>query len=150
MDNQSTIQVQEVPNGDITRAVTDFNHVRKNVAERSTDGISIKDMAYFVAAAKVLSDKIGHYVDLYSQALKDAGAASYDFVDVGRTVAVSEGRSQSEISKGAFDELTLDEIKVVATLTEKALKEAKRLDLIDKYKVVTGRTAPVLSVKNLK
>jgi hypothetical protein len=150
MENQNTAQIQEVPNGDITKAITDFNSVRKTVASRSTEGIAIQDMAYFVAAAKVLSDKIGHYVDLYSQALKGAGQASYDFVDVGRTVSVSDGRSQSEISKEAFDELTLDEIKVVALITEKGLKEAKRSDLIDKYKVVTGKTAPVLSVKNLK
>ena len=143
-------QILEVPNGDITRAITDFNTVRKTVASRSADGVSIRDMAYFVAAARVLSDKIGHYVDLYSQSLKEVGRASYDFVDVGRTVSVSDGRSQTEISKEAFDELTLDEIKAVAVLTEKGLKEAKRSDLIDKYKVVTGKTQPILLIKMLK
>jgi uncharacterized protein (UPF0264 family) len=150
MENQNIARIQEVPNGDITRAVSDFNSVRKAVASRSADGVSIQDMAYFIAAAKVLADKIGHYVDLYSRTLKDAGKASYDFVDVGRTVSVSEGRSQSEISKKAFDELTLDEIKLAAVITEKGLKEAKRSDLIDKYKTATGKTAPVLSIKALK
>jgi hypothetical protein len=150
MDDQSINQIQEVPNGDITRAITDFNNVRKAVAARSADGVSLQDMAYFVAAAKVLSDKIGHYSDLYGRALKEAGQASYDFVDVGRTVSVSDGRNQSEISKDAFDELTLDEIKIAAVLTEKSLKDAKRSDLIDKYKVNTGKTQPVLSVKILK
>jgi hypothetical protein len=149
MDNQN-IQAMEVPNGDITRAITDFNSVRKMVAARSAEGVSLQDMAYFVAAARVLSDKIGHYVDLYSQSLKDAGAAQYDFVDVGRTVSISEGRALSEISKEAFDELTLEQIKVVATLTEKGLKEAKRSDLIDKYKIVNGKSSPVLSIKILK
>jgi hypothetical protein len=150
MENQNIIQIQEAPNGDITRAITDFNSVRKAVASRSADGVSIQDMAYFVAAARVLSDKIGHYVDLYSLVLRDAGKASYDFVDVGRTVSVSDGRSQSEISKKAFDELTLDEIKAVAVITEKSLKDAKRSDLIDKYKVVTGKTTPAISIKMLK
>jgi hypothetical protein len=150
MENQNITQIQEAPNGDITKAITNFNSIRKTVALRSADGISIQDMAYFIAAARVLSDKIGHYVDMYSQVLKDAGTASYDFVDVGRTVSVSDGRSQSEISKKAFDELTLDEIKSVSVITERGLKEAKRSDLIDKYKIITGKTAPVISIKILK
>jgi hypothetical protein len=150
MDNQIINQVQEAPNGDITKAISDFNSVRKQVASRSAERVSLQDMAYFVAAAKVLSDKIGHYVDLYTAALKDAGTSRYDFVDVGRTVTVSEGRAVSEISKDAFDDLTMDQIKAAATLTEKGLKEIKRCDLIDKYKTVTGKSSPVLSVKSLK
>jgi hypothetical protein len=151
MDNKNDNQVVslEVPNGDITKAITEFNGVRKAVAGRSAEGISLQDMAYFVAAAKVLSDKIGHYVELYTKSLKEAGVAQYDFVDVGRTVSVSEGRSVSEISKDAFDDLTMEQIKAAATLTEKGLKEIKRSDLIDKYKTVTGKTAPVLTVKAL-
>jgi hypothetical protein len=150
MDNENIGLIQEVPNGDITKAIADFNGVRKAVASRSENGISIHDMAYFVASAKVLSEKIGHYVDLYSQTLKESGPASYDFVDVGRTVSVSDGRSKSEISNLVFDELSLDEIKAVAVITEKSLKEAKRSDLLDKYKVVTGKSQPVLSIKSLK
>jgi hypothetical protein len=149
MENQNITCIQEVPNGDITRAVSDFNSVCKAVASRSADGVSLQDMAYFIAAAKVLSGKIGYYVDLYSQMLKDAGKASYDFVDVGRTVSVSEGRSQFEISKKVFDDLTLDEIKLAAAITEKGLKEAKRNDLIDKYKTAIGKTALILSIRAL-
>ena len=54
MDNQSTIQVQEVPNGDITRAITDFNSVygvygdihQFGFSDKSPDAVFCKELHY--------------------------------------------------------------------------------------------------------
>lgn len=146
--------VTEVPNGDLSKVITAFNGVRKGIYARTKDSadgaVSITDMAMFIAAARVLTDKLEHYTDLYTKALKDAGVAKYDFEELGRTVAITKGRALSKIDNEAFSLMTLDEIKAAATLTEKGLKEIKRSDLIDKYRVVTGESSPAIQVKLLK
>lgn len=150
--NEEVQKITEVPNGDISKAITEFNGVRRGIHDRAeTDGgISAKDMAMFIAASKTLSDKIKHYVDLYTEALRNAGIASYDFVELGKTVAVAKGRAITEIDGAAFDYLNTNELRIAAKLTEKGLKEAKRSDLIDKFKHTTGESALTVTVKTIK
>lgn len=149
---ESQEMVTEVPNGDISKAVAEFNAVRRGIHDRaeSDGGVGARDMAMFVAAAKILSDKIKHYVDIYTEALRGAGVADYDFVELGRTVSVAKGRAITEIDGAAFDYLNVAELRVAAKLTEKGLKEAKRSDLIDKFKRTTGESALSLTVKAIK
>ena len=55
----------------------------------------------------------------------------------------------SEISTEVFNELKLEEIKQVAKVTEKALKEIGKADLISKYKKITGQKANSVQYKSL-
>jgi hypothetical protein len=59
------------------------------------------------------------------------------------------GRSLTKIADGIFNELTMEEIRSCATVTEKGLKSIGKLDLIEKYKAVTGTSAKFVQYKKL-
>ena len=71
----------------------------------------------------------------------------FEFKDLGIIVSSKSGGNTIEISSDIFDELTLEEIKKVAKVTEKALKDNGKADLIEKYKKVTGTRANSVQYK---
>ena len=75
--------------------------------------------------------------------------AKFEFPDLGVTVAIKNGGNNSEINSAIFDELSLEEIKKVAKVTEKALKDIGKEDLIAKHKIITGQKANSVMYKSL-
>lgn len=75
--------------------------------------------------------------------------AKFEFPDLGQIVAIKNGGNNSEIGSAIFDELSLEEIKKVAKITEKALKDNGKADLIEKYKIITGQKANSVMYKSL-
>ena len=73
----------------------------------------------------------------------------FEFKDLGIIVSSKAGGNTTEISSDIFDELTVEEIKKVAKVTEKALKDNGKADLIEKYKKVTGTRANSVQYKSL-
>jgi hypothetical protein len=146
----------KVPNGDVSKAVTAFNSEVKaiNAACAGVSGeFSEPDnhmKARFLAAWKILSEKVEYYTGDWEKQLKEIPGFKEDFVDLDRSVYLQEGAKMTEISEGVFDELTLPEIKIAAKVTEKGLKEANRAELITKYKADTGKKAPSLKITPLK
>jgi hypothetical protein len=106
--------------------------------------------ARFLAAWKILSEKVEYYTNDWEKQLKEIPGFKEDFVDLDRSVYLQEGAKMTEIIPDVFDELTLPEIKIAAKVTEKGLKDANRAELIEKYKINTGKKASSLKITALK
>ena len=120
----------------------------------TTEGLTIKDKAHFLAVAKNLTGAIEYYTKLWGAELvkemdSDSQPPVFEFLDLGVAVSIKNGGNNSEINAAIFDELSLDEIKKVAKVTEKALKEIGKEDLIAKHKVITGQKANSVMYKSL-
>lgn len=143
---------EKLPNGDVSMFMTQMNKELTSVKEKgTTEGLTIKDKAHFLAVAKSLTDAIEYYTKLWgSELVKEMDATSqFAFNDIGKIVAIKTGGNNSEISSAIFDELSLDEIKAVAKVTEKGLKEIGKEDLIKKHKIITGQRANSVMYKSL-
>lgn len=66
-----------------------------------------------------------------------------------RKVQLLEGAKMTEVDNQVVEELTFAELKKIVKVTEVALKELGREELILKYKKETGKKAPSLQVKPL-
>jgi hypothetical protein len=147
----------KVPNGDVSKATTAFNSEVKAINNACTDkdtGAFLEpdnvQKARFLAAWKILCEKVEYYTADWEKQLKEIPGFKEDFVDLDRSVYLQEGARMTEISAGIFDDLSLPEIKIAAKVSEKGLKEANRSDLISKYKIETGKKAPSLRITALK
>lgn len=146
------ISGEKLPNGDVSQFMTAMNKELSSIKEKgTTEGLTIKDKAHFLAVAKNLTGAIEYYTKLWgAELVKEMDATSqFAFTDLGITVAIKNGGNNSEINAAIFDELSLDEIKKVAKVTEKALKEIGKEDLIAKHKVITGARANSVMFKSL-
>jgi hypothetical protein len=143
---------EKLPNGDVSQFMTAMNKELSSVKEKgTTTGLTIKDKAHFLAVAKNLTSAIEYYTKLWgAELVKEMDATSqFEFNDLGVTVAIKNGGNNSEIGSAIFDELTLEEIKKIAKVTEKALKDNGKSNLIEKYKVITGQKANSVMYKSL-
>ena len=143
---------EKLPNGDVSQFMTQMNKELSAVKEKgTTEGLTIKDKAHFLAVAKNLTSALEYYTKLWgAELVKEMDATSqFAFNDLGVTVAIKNGGNNSEIGSAIFDELSLEEIKKVAKVTEKALKDNGKADLIEKYKVITGQKANSVMYKSL-
>ena len=143
---------EKLPNGDVSQFMTAMNKELSSVKEKgTTEGLTIKDKAHFLAVAKNLTSAIEYYTKLWgAELVKEMDPeTTFDFNDLGTTVAIKNGGNNSEISSEIFDELSLDEIKKVAKVTEKALKDNGKAELIEKYKKITGQKANSVMYKSL-
>lgn len=146
------ISGEKLPNGDVSQFMTTMNKELSSIKEKgTTEGLTIKDKAHFLAVAKNLTSAIEYYTKLWgAELVKEMDATSqFEFPDLGVTVAIKNGCNNSEINSAIFDELSLDEIKKVAKVTEKALKDNDKADLIEKYKIITGQKANSVMYKSL-
>ena len=151
-NNLDVISGEKLPNGDVSQFMTQMNKELSSVKEKgTTEGLTIKDKAHFLAVAKDLTSAIEYYTKLWgAELVKEMDASSsFEFADLGVTVAIKTGGNNSEISSDIFDQLTLNEIKLVAKVTEKSLKEIGKEKLIGKYKVITGQKANSVMYKSL-
>jgi hypothetical protein len=146
----------KVPNGDVSKAVTAFNSEVKAINATCTEDAgtflepNTAQKARFLAAWKILCEKVEYYTNDWEKQLKEIPDFKEDFVDLDRSVYLQEGAKMTEISADVFDELALLEIKIAAKVSEKGLREANRSDLISKYKIETGKKAPSLKITALK
>ena len=146
------ISGEKLPNGDVSQFMTQMNKELSSVKEKgTTEGLTIKDKAHFLAVAKNLTNAIEYYTKLWgAELVKEMDATSqFAFNDLGVTVAIKNGGNNSEINSAIFDVLSLEEIKKVAKVTEKALKDNGKSDLIEKYKIITGQKANSVMYKSL-
>ena len=146
------ISGEKLPNGDVSQFMTAMNKELSSIKEKgTTEGLTIKDKAHFLAVAKNLTSAIEYYTKLWgAELVKEMDATSqFAFNDLGVTVAIKNGGNNSEIGSAIFDELSLEEIKKVAKVTEKALKDNGKSDLIEKYKIITGQRANSVMYKSL-
>ena len=146
------ISGEKLPNGDVSQFMTQMNKELSSVKEKgTTEGLTIKDKAHFLAVAKNLTSAIEYYTKLWgAELVKEMDATSqFAFNDLGVTVAIKNGGNNSEINSAIFDVLSLEEIKKVAKVTEKALKDNGKSDLIEKYKIITGQKANSVMYKSL-
>ena len=143
---------EKLPNGDVSQFMTAMNKELSSIKEKgTTEGLTIKDKAHFLAVAKNLTSAIEYYTKLWgAELVKEMDSdAKFEFNDLGVTVAIKNGGNNSEINSAIFDELSLEEIKKVAKVTEKALKDNGKSDLIEKYKIITGQRANSVMYKSL-
>lgn len=152
---------EKLPNGDVSQFMTAMNKELSSIKEKgTTEGLTIKDKAHFLAVAKKLTDAVEYYTKLWgAELVKEMDPTSqFAFTDLGVTVAIKKGGDASEISPEIFDELSLDEIKRAAKITEKSLKDlyknelfgnTKADNLIAKYKKITGARANSVMYKSL-
>ena len=143
---------EKLPNGDVSQFMTIMNKELSSVKEKgTTEGLTIKDKAHFLAVAKNLTSAIEYYTKLWgAELVKEMDSdAKFEFKDLGQIVAIKTGGNNSEIGSAIFDELSLDEIKRIAKVTEKGLKEIGKEDLIKKHKVITGQKANSVMYKSL-
>lgn len=143
---------EKLPNGDVSQFMTAMNKELSSVKEKGlSEGLTIKDKAHFLAVAKNLVGAIEYYTKLWgAELVKNMDLDSqFDFTDLGVAVAIKNGGNNSEINSAIFDELSLDEIKAIAKVTEKGLKEIGKEDLIKKHKVITGARANSVMYKSL-
>ena len=146
------ISGEKLPNGDVSQFMTMMNKELSSIKEKgTTEGLTIKDKAHFLAVAKNLTSAIEYYTKLWgAELVKEMDSDSkFEFNDLGVTVAIKNGGNNSEINSAIFDELSLDEIKKVAKVTEKALKDNGKSNLIEKYKIITGQKANSVMYKSL-
>ena len=146
------ISGEKLPNGDVSMFMTQMNKELTSVKEKgTTEGLTIKDKAHFLAVAKNLTSAIEYYTKLWgTEIVKEVEpGVGFDFTDLGTTVTVKNGGNNSEIAPGVFDNLNLDEIKKIAKVTEKGLKDIGKEDLIAKYKTITGARANSVMYKSL-
>ena len=146
------ISGEKLPNGDVSQFMTAMNKELSSVKEKgTTEGLTIKDKAHFLAVARNLTKAIEYYTELWSkEVVKEMDSdAKFEFNDLGVTVAIKNGGNNSEIGSAIFDELSLEEIKKIAKVTEKALKDNGKSNLIEKYKIITGQKANSVMYKSL-
>lgn len=146
------ISGEKLPNGDVSQFMTMMNKELSSIKEKgTTEGLTIKDKAHFLAVAKNLTSAIEYYTKLWgAELVKEMDATSqFAFNDLGVTVAIKNGGNNSEINSAIFDELSLEEIKKIAKVTEKALKDNGKSNLIEKYKIITGQKANSVMYKSL-
>ena len=146
------ISGEKLPNGDVSMFMTQMNKELASVKEKgTTEGLTIKDKAHFLAVAKSLTNAIEYYTKLWgAEMVKEIEpGVGFDFPDLGTTVTIKNGGNNSEIGSEIFDELSLDEIKKAAKVSEKSLKEIGKEDLIAKYKKITGAKANSVMYKSL-
>ena len=140
---------EKLPNGDVSQFMSVMNKELSSVKEKgTTNGLTLSDKAHFLAVAKNLTSAIEYYTKLWGSEIANQ-EEQFEFKDLGVTVSAKSGGSTSEISTDVFNELTLEEIKNAAKITEKALKELGKENLIDKYKVITGTRANSVQYKSL-
>ena len=140
---------EKLPNGDISSPMTMMNKELASIkAKGIEEGLSIKDKAHFLAVAKELVEAIDYYSKKWSAEVANQ-KESFDFEDLGKTVSPKMGGAMSKIADGVFNDLTLEEIKACATVSEKSLKEIGKEELIKKYKTITGNRANSVSYKSL-
>lgn len=140
---------EKLPNGDISSKLTEMNKELMTIKTVGTEnGMSLKDKAHFLAVAKSLTSAIEYYVKLWGSEVAEK-EETFEFPDLGVKVMGVKGGSLSKIADGIFNDLSLDEIKKCASITEKGLKEIGKEDLIAKYKMVTGNKANSCQVKSL-
>lgn len=151
---------EKLPNGDVSQFMTVMNKELSSIKEKgTTEGLILSDKAHFLAVAKNLTSAIEYYTKLWGAELvkKVEPGVGFDFPDLGQTVTVKNGGSNFKISPDIFDELSLEQIKAVATVSEKALKDFDNekifkdwsSKLIQKYKVITGQKANSVMYKSL-
>ena len=140
---------EKLPNGDVSQFMTAMNKELSSIKEKgTTEGLTLQDKAHFLAVAKNLTGAIEYYTKLWGTevANQDTG---FEFKDLGIIVSSKAGGNTTEISSDIFDELTVEEIKKVAKVTEKALKDNGKSNLIEKYKIITGQKANSVMYKSL-
>ncbi len=151
---------EKLPNGDVSQFMTLMNKELAAVKDKgTTEGLTIKDKAHFLAVAKSLTGAIEYYTKLWgAEIVKEVEpGVGFDFPDLGQSVTVKNGGNNSKISPDIFDELSLEQIKAVATVSEKALTDYDNeklfknwsSKLIEKYKVITGQKANSVMYKSL-
>ena len=151
---------EKLPNGDVSQFLTQMNKELSSIKEKgTTEGLTLSDKAHFLAVAKNLTSAIEYYTKLWGAELvkKVEPGVGFDFPDLGQTVTVRNGGNNFKISSDIFDELSLEQIKAVATVSEKALKDFDNekifkdwsSKLIQKYKVITGQKANSVMYKSL-
>ena len=146
------ISGEKLPNGDVSQFMTMMNKELSSIKEKgTTEGLTIKDKAHFLAVAKNLTSAIEYYTKLWgAELVKEMDSdAKFEFPDLGQIVAIKNGGNSSEINSAIFDELSLEEIKKIAKVTEKALKDNGKSNLIEKYKIITGQKANSVMYKSL-
>mgnify|MGYP001309173358 CR=1 FL=1 len=140
---------EKLPNGDVSQFMTAMNKELSSVKEKgTTEGLTLQDKAHFLAVARNLTGAIEYYTKLWSAEIANQ-EDKFEFKDLGLIVSSKAGGSTSEISSEIFDVLTVEEIKKVAKVTEKALKDNGKTDLIEKYKKITGTKANSVMYKSL-
>lgn len=140
---------EKLPNGDVSQFMAAMNKELSSVKEKGvSEGLTLKDKAHFLAVARNLTDALEYYTKLWGGAVANQ-EESFDFPDLGVTVSPKAGGNATKISAEIFSELSMDEIKKAATVTEKALKEIGKGDLIERFKVITGSRANSVSYKSL-
>lgn len=143
---------EKLPNGDVSQFLTQMNKELSSIKEKgTTEGLTIKDKAHFLAVAKNLTGAIEYYTKLWgAELVKEMDLnAKFEFNDLGVTVAIKKGGNSSEINPAIFDALSLEEIKKIAKVTETALKDNGKSYLIEKYKIITGQKANSVMYKSL-
>lgn len=146
------ISGEKLPNGDVSQFMTAMNKELSSVKEKGlSEGLTIKDKAHFLAVAKNLTSAIEYYTKLWgAELVKEMDPeVTFNFNDLGTAVSIKNGGNNSEISSEIFNELSLEEIKKVAKVTEKALKDNGKSELIEKYKKITGQKANSVMYKSL-
>ena len=167
--NFDVVSGEKLPNGDVSQFMTAMNKELSSLKEKgTTEGLTLQDKAHFLAVAKNLTGAIEYYTKLWgAELVKEVEpGVGFDFPDLGQTVTVKNGGNNSKISPDIFDELSLEQIKAVATVSEKALKDydnekvfdgnsTKPIEkywstkLIEKYKIITGQKANSVMYKSL-
>ena len=151
---------EKLPNGDVSQFMTAMNKELSSLKEKGVnEGLTLGDKAHFLAVAKNLTGAIEYYTKLWGSQISAVENFKVDFTDLGLIVSSQKGATTSEISSDIFDELSLDEIKRAAKVTEKSLKDlyknelfgdTKADNLIKKYKKITGNKASSVAIKVLK
>lgn len=142
---------EKLPNGDISQHMTIMNKELSSLKEKGVnEGLTLQDKARFIAVAKNLTIAIEYYTKLWSAQILEDENFNEKFLDLNLSVAYAKGASMFEIKADVFDELSIEEIKRVAKVTEKSLKEIGKSELIEKYKVVTGTKSPSVKINRLK
>lgn len=141
---------EKLPNGDVSQFMTAMNKEISSIKEKgTTEGLTLSDKAHFLAVARNLTNALEYYTKLWSSEIAKDTNIAYSFNDLGLIVSAKVGGSTSEISSDIFDELSLEDIKKVAKVTEKALKDNNKVELIEKYKKITGTKANSVMYKSL-
>ena len=140
---------EKLPNGDVSQFITAMNKELSSIKEKgTTEGLTLSDKAHFLVVARNLTSALEYYTKLWSTEVATQDN-TFEFKDLGVAVSSKAGGTTSEISSGIFDELSLEEIKKVAKVTETALKANGKEELIKKYKLITGTRANSVQYKSL-
>ena len=142
---------EKLPNGDVSQFMTAMNKELSTIKDKgTTEGLTLEDKAHFLAVAKNLTSAIEYYTKLWSGQIASDENFKHEFMDLGLVVSTRKGAVMSEIKSDIFDELSLDEIKSMAKVTEKALKDNGKSNLLEKYKVITGNKASSVNISVIK